>query len=231
MELKAGYKRSEIGSIPQEWGVKSFDDLFEFRNGVNADKQAYGQGVPFINVLEPITYSHIYGPEISGRVTLSEALLSSYEVRCGDVLFNRTSETQDEVGLASVYLGSERVVFGGFVICGHPKNDSLDPLYAGYALRAPSVRSQIIPMGQGAIRANIGQQNLKLVLALVPARSEQSAIATALRDVDELLERLERLIAKKRDLKQAAMQQLLTGRTRLPSVLSQRFVYKCVRSS
>lgn len=201
--------------IPQEWDVKSFDDLFDFRNGVNAEKQAYGQGVPFINVLEPITYSHIYGPEISGRIMLSESLLNSYAVRHGDVLFNRTSETQEEVGLASAYLGSEQVVFGGFVICGRPKNDSLDPLYSGYALRAPSVRSQIIPMGQGAIRANISQQNLKLVLALVPAPTEQSAIATALRDVDELLKGLERLTAKKRDLKQAAMQQLLTGKTRL----------------
>ena len=86
MELKAGYKRTEIGLIPQEWDVKSFDDLFDFRNGVNAEKQAYGQGVPFINVLEPITYSHIYGPEISGRIMLSESLLNSYAVRHGDVL-------------------------------------------------------------------------------------------------------------------------------------------------
>ena len=101
------------------------------------------------------------------------------------------------------------MVFGGFVICGRPKNDSLDPLYSGYALRAPSVRSQIIPTGQGAIRANISQQNLKLVLALVPAPTEQSAIATALRDVDELLKGLERLTAKKRDLKQGVMQELL----------------------
>lgn len=216
MELKAGYKRTAIGLIPQEWDVKSFDDLFDFRNGVNAEKQAYGQGVPFINVLEPITYSHIYGPEISGRIMLSESLLNSYAVRHGDVLFNRTSETQEEVGLASAYLGSEQVVFGGFVICGRPKNDSLDPLYSGYALRAPSVRSQIIPMGQGAIRANISQHNLKLVLALVPAPAEQGAIATALRDVDELLKGIERLIAKKHDLKQAAMQQLLSGQTRLP---------------
>jgi type I restriction enzyme S subunit len=216
MELKPDYKKTEIGSIPEEWDVKSFGDLFDFRNGVNADKQSYGQGVPFINVLEPITYSHIHGPEIPGRVTLPEPFLNSYEVRRGDVLFNRTSETQEEVGLASTYLGSERVVFGGFVICGRPKDDSLDPLYSGYALRAPVIRSQIIPMGQGAIRANISQQNLKLVLAPVPPPPEQQNIASTLSDMDALLEGLERLIAKKRDLKQAAMQQLLTGQTRLP---------------
>ena len=71
-------------------------------------------------------------------------------------------------------------------------------------------------MGQGAIRANIGQSNLSLVLAPVPPLSEQRAIATVLSDMDALLGALERLIAKKRDLKQAAMQQLLTGQTRLP---------------
>ena len=221
MEVRHGYKQTEIGSIPQGWDVKSFDELFDFRNGVNADKNSYGQGVPFINVLEPITYSHIHGPEIPGRITLSDSLLSSYEVLRGDVLFNRTSETQEEVGLASTYLGSARVVFGGFVICGRPKDGSLDPLYSGYALRAPVVRSQIIPMGQGAIRANISQQNLKLILVPIPPPPEQGAIATALKDIDALLEGLESLIAKKRTLKEAALQQLFTGQTRLPGFTGQ----------
>ena len=216
MEVRPGYKQTEVGVIPDDWKVMPFAELFEFRNGVNADKASYGQGVRFINVLEPITYSHIYGPEIAGQVTLPEPVVASYAVRRGDVLFNRTSETQDEVGLAATYLGTERVVFGGFVIRGRPTDKSLDPIYSGYALRAPIVRSQIIPMGQGAIRANIGQQNLSLVVAPVPPLPEQRAIAAALSDVDALLGGLNRLIAKKRDLKQAAMQQLLTGQTRLP---------------
>ena len=216
MAVKPGYKLTEVGVIPVEWVVKPFGALFAFRNGVNADKNSYGQGVRFINVLEPITYSHIHGPEIQGQVTLPETVSVSYEVRRGDVLFNRTSETQEEVGLAATYLGSERVVFGGFVIRGRPTNGNLDPVYSGYALRAPFIRSQIIPMGQGAIRANIGQSNLSLVIAPVPPLSEQRAIATALSDVDALLGALERLIAKKCDLKQAVMQQLLTGQTRLP---------------
>jgi type I restriction enzyme S subunit len=168
MEVKAGYKKTGVGVIPDEWDVKTFAELFEFRNGVNADKAAYGQGVRFINVLEPITYSHIRGPEITGQVTLPEAMVTSYAVRRGDVLFNRTSETQEEVALAAVYLGSERVVFGGFVIRGRPLAENFDPVYAGYALRAPCIRSQIIPMGQGAVRANVGQQNLGRVLAPLP---------------------------------------------------------------
>ncbi|PJG50946.1 hypothetical protein CVM73_33750 [Bradyrhizobium forestalis] len=71
-------------------------------------------------------------------------------------------------------------------------------------------------MGQGAVRANVGQQNLGRVLAPLPSLTEQRAIAEALNDIDNLLRALDRLIAKKRDLKQAAMQQLLTGESRLP---------------
>jgi type I restriction enzyme S subunit len=221
MEVKPGYKQTEVGVIPEEWDVKAFRELFAFRNGVNADKDSYGSGVRFINVLEPITYSHLHGPEIPGRVTLPEAVAASYAVRRGDVLFNRTSETESELGLAATYLGSERVVFGGFVIRGRPTDESFNPVYSGYALRAPAIRSQIIPMGQGAIRTNIGQQNLGQVVAPVPPPPEQCAIAEALSDVDGLLGGLDRLIAKKRDLKQAAMQQLLTGQTRLPGFLGE----------
>lgn len=216
MDLRSGYKRTEIEPFPEEWELRSLGSLFEFMNGVNADKESYGAGLRFVNVLEPITYSHLLGPEIPGRVLIPGSVANAYAVKEGDVLFNRTSETDSELGLAATYLGSEHIVFGGFVIRGRPTDDSLDPMYSGYALRAPAIRSQIIPMGQGAVRANIGQQNLARVIAPIPPKVEQRAIAAALSDVDALLDGLDRLIAKKRDLKRAAMQQLLRGATRLP---------------
>ncbi len=219
--MRIGFKKTDIGEIPADWDVKPLSKLLKFQNGVNASKTSYGRGIPFINVLEPITHSHLYGPEIPGRVTLSESVISTYEVRRGDVLFNRTSETEREIGLAASFVGTERVVFGGFVIRGRPIDQSLDPIYSGYGLRAPAIRTQVIPLGQGAIRANIGQKGLSRVVAPVPSLSEQRLIASALRDVDSLLEGLRRLIAKKLNLKQAAMQQLLTGRKRLPGFRSE----------
>jgi type I restriction enzyme, S subunit len=214
--MRPGYKQTRVGILPVDWEVKSFGELFEFANGVNADKSSYGSGVRFVNVLEPITHSHIRGPEIPGRVSVSSSVAATYALRRGDVVFNRTSETDAELGLAATYLGTEHVVFGGFVIRGRPTDNSLDPTYSGYGLRAPVIRSQIVPMGQGAVRANIGQHSLRLVVAPVPPLQEQRAIAAALSDVDALLGGFDRLVAKKRDLKEAAMQQLLTGRTRLP---------------
>jgi type I restriction enzyme, S subunit len=214
--VRAGYKETEIGRVPEEWEVKPLGQLFAFRNGVNADKSAYCSGIPFVNVLETIKHSHLKCEQITGRVTLPEVTKAAYAVRHGDVLFNRTSETDTELALASTFLGAEDVVFGGFVIRGRPLSNALDPAYCGYALRSNTLRRQIIPLGQGAVRANIGQENLSRVLAPVPSADEQCAIAKALGDMDALLAGLDRLIAKERDLKQAAMQQLLTGQTHLP---------------
>lgn len=198
------------------WKELPLSDLYEFKNGVNADKGAYGRGVPFINVLEPITYSHLRGSEISGLVSLTPLLSATYEVRAGDLVFNRTSEIAEEVGLSAVYLGSERVVFGGFVIRGRPLGNAIDSSFAAYALRAPAVRSQIVAMGQGAVRANIGQDSMRRVVLRFPNMDEQHAISQALTDADALIDSLGQLLTKKRQIKQGAMQELLTGKRRLP---------------
>ncbi|MCP3034882.1 MULTISPECIES: restriction endonuclease subunit S [Xanthomonas] len=203
---------SDVGT----WVQVSLSALYEFKNGVNADRRAYGQGIPFINVLEPITFSHLQGHEISGRVDLPDAAVAAYEVRKGDLVFNRTSEIGDEVGLAAAYLGIERIVFGGFVIRARPISTLIDANFAAYALRASDVRGQIIAMGQGAVRANIGQENLRRVELKLPPLPEQLAIATALTDMDALIESMEQLLTKKRQIKQGAMQELLTGKRRLP---------------
>ena len=211
-----GYKMTEVGVIPEDWGVRPLGDLYSLQNGYNADGTAYGSGVRFVNVLEPITYSHLSVEDLVDSVHASEQIVASYRVKSGDVVFNRTSETRDELGLAAVFEGRETAIFGGFVIRGRPRTTDVDPIYSGYALRSQFIRRQIIPMGQGAIRANIGQTELRRVLFPLPPLPEQRAIAEALSDVDNLLDALDRLISKKRAVKQAVMQQLLTGKTRLP---------------
>jgi type I restriction enzyme S subunit len=213
--VPVGYRGSPVGMVPEGWESVPLSELFEFKNGANADKRAYGHGIPFANVLEVITNSHLRTSDIPGRVSLTQGAADSYRIQYGDVLFNRTSETQEELGLASVYLDDDIAVFGGFVIRGRPKSNSLNPIYAGYALRANFVRSQITTKGQGAIRANIGQADLRQVHALRPQIDEQQEIAAALTDADCLIGTLDKLITKQRAIKQATMQQLLSGRTRL----------------
>lgn len=202
--------------VPRGWQTLSLGDLFDFTNGVNADKTAYGSGIPFANVLEVITHEALTDRLIPGLINLSPSLIARYRVRHGDVLFNRTSETQDEVGLASVYLGHSPTVFGGFVFRARPKTKLLDIGYSRYALRVYSVRQQIVARGQGGIRANIGQRDLKTVRVVVPPLADQRQIADVLAGIDHQIALLGGLILKKEAIKQGVMQQLLTGKTRLP---------------
>lgn len=209
-------RQTDIGTIPDGWDVQPLAQLLDFQNGFNAEKSSYGTGVPFANVLEVITKSHLTEGDIPGRVAVNANQLQAFLVRPGDILFNRTSETQDELGLASVYAGRTQIIFGGFVIRGRMKSNRLDATFAGYVLRAPAVRKQIVSKGQGAVRANIGQSELGSVMITLPPVREQAAIAEALDDSNALIRQLESLISKKLQIKQAAMQELLSGRRRLP---------------
>ena len=212
---RLSYKHTEVGAVPEDWDVKTLGDLFTFQNGVNADKSAYGSGVAFINVLEVITYHTLTEARIPGRIRLSARVRGVFAVQFGDILFNRTSETQEELGLAAVYTGNNEVVFGGFVIRARPRASSIDPIFMSYVLRSPTVRAQIVARGQGAIRANIGQHDLARVQLPLPAKAEQRAIATVLSEMDAEIGALEAKLAKACRLKQGMMQQLLTGQTRL----------------
>lgn len=198
-----------------------FGELFEFSNGVNAGKDAYGSGVPFANVLEVITNEGLRASDIPGKIALTPELIRRYSVRRGDILFNRSSETQEEVGLSSTYLDDVQVVFGGFVLRGRPKTSALDVEYSQYALRASEIRTQIVARGQGGIRANIGQRDLATVSIDLPDVKVQRVIAQRLDDSQKLVRALERLITKKRQVKHGMMQQLLTGHTRLPGFRSE----------
>ncbi|PZS17610.1 MAG: hypothetical protein DLM57_08105 [Pseudonocardiales bacterium] len=193
-----------------DWHEYQLGDLITFSNGINADKSAYGRGVPFINVLEVITNEWLRAKDIPGRVTLPNKVFARYRVRRGDILFNRTSETQDEVGLASVYLDDSPVAFGGFVLRGIPTTTLLDIDYSKYVLRASDVRQQIVARGQGGIRANIGQRDLRSVTIRVPDKPEQRAIAEIIDDVSALISGLKRQTAKKRAIRQGMMQRTFT---------------------
>jgi len=199
-----------------DWQEVALGELLSLSNGINADKSAYGSGLPFANVLEVITNESITESDIPGRITVTPKVQRRYEVKPGDVLFNRTSETQEEVGLASVYVGSQPVLFGGFVLRGTPLTNRLTVAYSKYAFRSAFVRGQVVARGQGGIRANIGQRDLKTVTVLLPSVAEQSAIAERLDNASGLVSSLERMITKKQAVRQGMLLQLLTAKTRLP---------------
>jgi hypothetical protein len=95
-------------SFTDAWKVELLGELFTFKNGVNAEKEQYGSGYKFINVLDIIQNDFITHDVILGSVELSESDFKKNEVVYGDILFQRSSETREEVGQANAYLDKER---------------------------------------------------------------------------------------------------------------------------
>ncbi len=214
-KVNKGYKQTKIGIIPEDWELIQLEHLFEFKNGVNADKGSYGKGIKFINVMEVINNNKLTHDLIKGSITLDEKQIKPNLIEYGDVLFNRTSETTIEIGLTSVYLDTEKVIFGGFVIRGRSKNSKLFNQFKKDCFRSSILRKQIIVRGQGVVRSNIGQKDLSTVLFPLPPLPEQEKIAAILSSWDEGIQQLESTIKTLKKRNKGLAQQLLTGKLRL----------------
>jgi type I restriction enzyme S subunit len=213
-ELLSGKRRKP--RFGGEWEQMRLGDLFSFKNGLNKAKRFFGYGIPIVNYMDVFRDPRIYCARLEGRVSLTAHEVKSYDVRKGDVLFTRTSETPDEIGLASVVLDEPgQTVFSGFVLRARPKGARLDDRFQAYCLRAEYVRAQIVSKASYTTRALTNGRLLSAVVLLVPDIREQAAIADILTDVDAEIAALEAKLAKARQIKQGMMQELLTGRIRL----------------
>ncbi|XQL54569.1 restriction endonuclease subunit S [Escherichia coli] len=201
--------------VPKGWEKNSLDSLFEFKNGLNTEKEQYGNGYKFVNVMDVFRNDILTESKIIGRVQVTDKQLEGYQLKYGDVLFNRTSETFDEIAIAAIYLDNAIATFGGFVIRARPKGNQIDPAYSVFLFQSKSYRSQVVKLGQGAIRANIGQKDLARVCILVPPLAEQKKIAQILSTWDKAISVTEKLLTNSQQQKKALMQQLLTGKKRL----------------
>lgn len=179
------------------WQCVELGSFMEFKNGLNADKDAYGSGTKFVNVMDIFRSPELQSANITGSVQASQKEVREYSVVYGDILFNRTSETPEDIAFASVYLDAEPITFGGFVIRGRQTRKLLDPEFCKYVFRTDNVRRETVRRCQGAVRANIGQQDLSKVQLKIPPIPEQRKIAEILRTWDEALEKLTALRAAK----------------------------------
>lgn len=212
--LPNGYKRTEVGLIPSDWSLKKVGELVASIEYGSSAKSSSSGVVPVLRM------GNLQGGEIDWAdlvYTDDELEISKYKLSPGDVLFNRTN-TVDLVGKTSIYRGEFPAIFAGYLIRIKVDKEVLDSEYLNYILNAESSRrySRMV-LSVAVSQANINSQKLKGYPVQVPPRlEEQVAIAKALSDVDALIGSLEKLIAKKQAIKTATMQQLLTGRTRLP---------------
>ena len=217
MHVRPGYKRTEVGAIPADWECVRMNALGQFKNGINKGSEAFGHGSPFVNLMDVFGVSSISSVGALGLVETNAVEQKAYDLRRGDVMFVRSSVKPAGVGLTAVVEADlPQTVYSGFLI-RFRDGGLLDDSFKRHCFHSAAFRNKLIGASSVSANTNINQDNLrKLQIAVPPTVAEQRAIGTALSDVDAMLVRLDALIAKKRDLKQAAMQQLLTGQARLP---------------
>lgn len=209
--------------LPNGWENKKIGDFIDFKNGVNADKDAYGEGIKFVNVMDVFGHDFLLEDNVRGSMSVNAKQQKDYSVSRGDILFNRTSETEEDIARTAVYMDDKPIIFGGFVIRGRQNKPLLLPEYAGYCFRSSLARKEIIRRGQGGIRTNISQKDLALVSILIPPKREQRAISDVLIFWDKTIESVDKLIKEKHKQKKALMQRLLTGEHRFPEFEGQEW--------
>jgi type I restriction enzyme S subunit len=211
--MKPGYKQTEVGVIPEGWEVKAIADLVEPTSpicyGVVQVGQYIESGVPIVAIkfVKEIAHAPLH------RTARSlEKPYARSRPKGGDVLIS-IKGTIGRVGI--VPHGFEGNI--SRELARLRISEEICSEYVAHQLESDATQDRIMRAVVGTTRLEFSIATLRqFQLPIPPTLPEQRAIATALSDVDGLLGALDRLIAKKRDLKQAAMQQLLTGQTRLP---------------
>ncbi len=215
MELKPGYKQTEVGVIPEEWDSGSLSRFWSVIDCKHVTAEFVQVGYPIASIREvqsrfvdltsaKQTTHHFYNLLIEG----------GRKPQPGDLILSRNA-TVGEV--AQVAEWHPLFAMGQDVCLLRKKSPDYSTEFLQAIFQSSIVANQLsnLMVGSTFKRANV-EQIRNFSVPMPPTEAEQRAIAETLSDMDRLLDELDRLIAKKRDLKQAAMQQLLTDQTRLP---------------
>jgi type I restriction enzyme S subunit len=208
MEVRSGYRQTQVGVIPADWCVKRLGDLARIHDGTHQTPRYVSVGIPFYSV-EQVTSG-----DFTRTKFISEEehrfLTRYYRIERGDVLMTRIGSIGD------CLLVDWDVNASFYVSLALLKPYGIDGAFFTQYSNSRAFKAEVeLHSLPSATPKKINLGPISDIRVPVPPLLEQRAIATALSDVDALLDGLNRLIAKKRDLKQAAMQQLLTGQTRL----------------
>ena len=133
-----------------------------------------------------ITYLNVFQNTVSD-ITMTDKVeidTTQNEVKYGDVLFTTSSETPEEVGMSSVWLGHTPNIYLNSFCFGFRPNQKIDPYFLGYSLRAPYMRDKIKILAQGISRYNISKNKVMELEISLPNSEEQSLLGIFLRNID-----------------------------------------------
>lgn len=209
-------KRRLRGTAEGSWKHRALGALGETYGGLaGKSKEDFGQGKPFI------TYMMVFS---NARLDLAKVEYvgvpdgeRQHQAQRGDIFFTTSSETPNEIGMASVLLDDVDELYLNSFCFGFRLHhfNSLLPEYAGYLLRGPAFRRNIRKLAQGATRYNLSKRELMKLEVLLPSVGEQVAIVEVLNAADKTLSGHKAEYERLHIEKKALMQQLLTGKKRV----------------
>ncbi|WP_008317593.1 restriction endonuclease subunit S [Leptolyngbya sp. PCC 6406] len=218
-QLPKGYKQTEVGVIPEDWDVVELARLITSgpKNGYSGQVGEDAKGTPTLRLTATSSGYLIINNETVKHLDETIHQGSELFLQPGDVLIQR-SNTYELVGTTAVFNGPPSIyVYPDLMMRLRFSNRLTAHWFWKYANSANGRRFFLsAAAGSTGSMPKISGAKLRQMLVPMPSTEEQRAIATTLSDVDALIAALDKLIAKQRHLKTATMQQLLTGKKRLP---------------
>lgn len=226
MELKEGYKKTDVGIIPNEWNPKTYGELFHFltTSSFSRDELSEEGEVRCVHYGDIHTKYHQFidfNNDFKSFIDAENGKKYPF-IKDGDIIMADASEDYSGIGKSVEVknLGDKPAISGLHTFLLRDKNSDFVDGFRAYIHSMIPVKKSFDRLATGLKVYGVSKGNLKTVLVPVPPKAEQHAIATALSEVDTLISKLDKLIAKKKDIKQGAMQRLLKspaqGGQRLP---------------
>ena len=203
--VKAGYKQTGVGVIPEDWEVKQLGDVADIVSGgtPSTNRKEFWDGD--IYWCTPTDITALYGSKYLIDTTRKISLLGlkncSAEILPENSILMTTRATIGECAINKIPVSTNQG-FKSFI----PKGINAEFLYQ----KLLAQKSKFIQLGSGSTFFEVSKKDITdFLIDIPPTKAEQTAIASALRDADALIQSMEKLITKKRNIKHGAMQELL----------------------
>lgn len=210
-EISVGYKQTEIGVIPEDWDVKKIEDITSIDPDNLGSNTNPNYSFKYI-ALEDVNVGIL--KNYSEKVFCTAPSRARRKIKKGDVLFG-TVRPNLKSHLFFNEDGGNWICSTGFAVV-RCREDVSSPIYIFEHFLAHTINHQIDALLTGSNYPAVNSREVKNLMIQVPGYLEQSIIATVLSDTEKLIEKLEKLIEKKKNIRLGAMQELLTGKRRLP---------------
>ncbi|MDH0450359.1 restriction endonuclease subunit S [Shewanella sp. GD04112] len=206
--VPAGYKKTEVGIIPEDWGFKQVQEICDFIVPGRNKPRSFDGHIPWITTPDLQGRILVNSSKMGLKISQAEAkFIGSKIVPAGSVIMSCVGE------LGIVAIAETEIVINQQLHAFLPSKDINNYFLACLLL---SLEKYFYSVATKTTLPYLNKDRCNSTPIFIPSMEEQAAIANALSDVDALIQELEKLIAKKQAIKTATMQQLLTGRTRLP---------------